>query len=366
MSSEEIEIEIKDFVVRKGGKDILVIDFFSLKKGEILVLLGPNGAGKTTLINSLALLEKPVKGKYFFRGNAVDYKRDLTYLRRKMGVVMQEAVFLDGTVYGNVEEGLKYRGIERRKRKKIVEDSLEFFGISHLASRPAGSLSGGESAKVNLAMIFALSPEILFFDEPFSSLDPSVREEIISDIEKLIKKSGKTVVFSTHDISEAIRLSTRVIFFEWGRIVQEGTIEELASFPSNQSIANFFGSQVILNCTVTEKKGETFIAQKGNVKIEAVGDVETGQRVALCFRPDDVTIGIFQIDPIKTSARNIFAGTIKKITPFSGYLKVDIDCGFLVSSFVTKNSVENLGLCEGKEVTVTFKATAVKVLQKIR
>ena len=162
-------IEASKIKLQKSKKEILDVEHFQLAQGEVRAVIGPNGAGKSTLLQVLALLQRPSSGQLFFRGEIVNSKNILS-IRRRMAVVFQEALLLDTTVYKNVASGLQIRGHRKKEIDGLVWEWLERLGIRSLAHRPARFLSGGESQRVSLARAFALEPEVLFLDEPFSPL----------------------------------------------------------------------------------------------------------------------------------------------------------------------------------------------------
>jgi tungstate transport system ATP-binding protein len=242
-------------------------------------------------------------------------------------------------------------------------EQLERFGIGHLKGRSARTLSGGEAQRTSLARAFALRPEILLLDEPFSSLDPPTRDSLIEDLEHILQQTQTTAIFATHDRLEALRLSDRIAVMNEGKILQIGSPEEVANHPINELVASFMGVETILTGKVIKKDGGTFSASIEVQEIEAIGDVHLGESVVLCIRPENVTLSI---RPSKegTSARNVFPGKIVKIISLGLYQKVQLDCGFPLVAYVTNHSLEELSLIEGKEVRASFKATAVTVIRK--
>jgi molybdopterin-binding protein len=359
-----IDLEVRDLRVEKGGRRILEVPSLKVARGEILALLGPNGAGKSTFIHVLALLEKPSAGLVRFKGEDVPRRGDLTTLRRRMAVVLQSPHLFDSTVFANVASGLQFRHAARGDIARRVMESLRFFGIEELEARSARKLSGGEASRVSLARAFVLEPEVLLLDEPFSALDPPTRESLISDLEKMLRKTGITTVFSTHDASEAVRLAGRIAILRGGALQQAGPTDEVINFPADAFIANFVGVETVLPARVVKLGEGTFSADVAGKVIEAVGAAEPGEQVLLCIRPENVTLTSTSPDPKETSARNLFRGQVKKVTPMGYYYKIRLDCGFPLTSCVTRQSVENLSLDEGRQVTASFKAVAVHVIRK--
>ncbi len=356
-------IEIKNLEVRRGGITLLNIFSFIVQEGEVLSLIGPNGAGKTTFLQTLSCLLKPFQGEIFFRGKKVERNHFVLEYRRRLAMVFQEPLLFDTTVFNNVASGLKIRGMGRGEIYNRVMEQLERFGIRQLHDRSAKTLSGGEAQRTSLARAFALQPEILLLDEPFSSLDPPTRDALIEDLEPIIRRTRTTAIFATHDRLEALRLSNRIAVMNEGRILQAGSPEEVMNHPVDEFVASFVGVETILSGKVVKRNGGSFVASVEGKEIEAVGDARLGETVVLCIRPENVTLSTLPSQE-KTSARNVFPGRVSKITPLGFYQKVHLNCGFPLVAYVTNHSLEELSLVEGKEVSASFKATAVTVMRK--
>ncbi len=356
-------LEVKNLEVVRGGKIILRVPSFQIKEREIISLIGPNGAGKTTLLQTLSYLLKPFKGEIFFRGKKVESNHSILEYRRRLAMVFQEPLLFDTTVFNNVASGLRIRAMEKRKICDRVMQELDRFGISHLKDRSARTLSGGEAQRTSLARAFAIEPEILLLDEPFASLDPLTRDSLLEDLEHIFQQIRTTAIFATHDRMEAIRLSDRIGVMSEGRILQIGSPGEVMNQPVDEFVASFVGIETILKGEVIKKNEGTFIASVGGYEIEAIGEVESGETVNLCIRPENVTISKDLIRG-KTSARNIFHGKIEKIAPLGLYQRVHINCGFPLIAFITNQSLKNLDLKEDDDVVAFFKATAIHVIRR--
>jgi tungstate transport system ATP-binding protein len=355
-------LEGRGLRVARSGSSILDVDTILIAEGEVLSLVGPNGAGKTTLLVALCLLTKSLQGSIFFKGKKVGEGISIDAYRRKIAMVFQEALLFNTTVFENVASGLNFRRVSKTQIRNLVDENLQRFGIAHLKDRSARTLSGGEAQRVSLARAFAIGPDILFLDEPFSALDPPTRESLISDFEAALGTSRTTTIFATHDRMEALRLSDRIAVMHNGSILQAGEPEEVMNHPANEFIASFVGVETILKGRVlTSKEGEIVISVGGH-QIEAVGNVPPGEHVILCIRPENVTLSGSPSDT-QTSARNIFPGVIEKITQLGLYYRVDMDCGFPLVAYVTKHSLEQMSLAAGKGIGASFKATAVHVLK---
>ncbi len=219
-------LRAEDLKWHQSGRDILSIGEISLEAGEVLALVGPNGAGKSSLLLTLALLQSPTEGSIWVNGEQAHNANRLA-LRRRMATVFQEPHLLDFSVWHNVDWPLRMRGIGRAEATARTEHWLERFGISHLAGRPARRLSGGEAQRTSLARAFALQPDILFLDEPFSALDYPTRNKLLEDLGSFLKETLTTTFFVTHDFSEIPHLADRVLVLNEGRIVRGGTVREV-------------------------------------------------------------------------------------------------------------------------------------------
>ncbi len=356
-------LEAHNIKVERGGQTVLDTLSFTVEDGEVVSLIGPNGAGKTTLLQTLCLLIRGFEGEILFRGRKVRHDLSLFEYRRKLAMVFQEPLLFDTTVFNNVASGLKFRGIRRSESKDIVVENLRRFGIEHLADRSARTLSGGEAQRTSLARAFATRPEILLLDEPFSALDPPTRESLVEDLEDVLDKSKTTAIFATHDRAEALRLSHRIAVMAGGRIIQFDAPSEIMNHPADEFVASFVGVETTLDGTVSAEREGVLAVNVSGRDIEALGKVHAGEKVILCIRPENIVISHNSVRG-STSLRNIFSGTVIKIIPLGPYQKVHLDCGFPLVAYITNNSSRNLALEEGKEVTASFKATAVHVIKK--
>jgi tungstate transport system ATP-binding protein len=182
-------------------------------------------------------------------------------------------------------------------------------------------------------------------------------------LERILKKTQTTTIFATHDRLEALRLSDRMAVMNQGKIVQIGSPEEVMNHPIDEFVASFVGVETILPGRVIKRNGGTFVTSVSGQEIEAVGEAQVGEEVILCIRPENVTLSVHSSNEA-TSARNVFHGKIMKIFSLGLYQKVLLDCGFPLVAYITNRSLEELSLKEGKEVKVSFKATAIHVVRK--
>ena len=233
-------LTLRGLTVRRGAKIALTVESLSIARGEILAVVGPNGAGKSTLLLTLARLLKPERGEISFNGKPAAAESALQY-RRRIGLVMQEPLLFDTSVYENVASGLHFRGVSKSEIKPRVEVWLEKLGISHLSKRRANELSGGEGQRVSLARALVLEPELLLLDEPFSALDSPTRTRLLDDLGKILPESGTTTIFITHDLNEARKLGNRLAILLDGKLMQAGPTDEILAQPNDPAISAFLG-----------------------------------------------------------------------------------------------------------------------------
>jgi tungstate transport system ATP-binding protein len=353
-------LSARDLVVRHRDRVTLDIPQLDIAPGEVLAVIGPNGAGKTTLLLHLALLARPKTGAVLFDGEPTR-GRELA-LRRRMAMVFQEALLLDRTVLSNVETGLRLRGVPANERRARAAAWLRRFGIESLALRSPRSLSGGEAQRVSLARAFALQPQVMLLDEPFSALDQPTREAIINDLAVALTETGVTAVIVTHDRDEAAQLGDRVAVLIDGRVRQAGTPSEVFGEPADEEIAAFVGIETIVRASVVARADGLVTLAAGRHQIEAVSTARFDDAL-VCLRPEDVSIGPPGEDG-GGSARNHLPGTVIRVVPSGADCRIEVDCGFRVIARVTRRSSEEMRLAPGMPVVASFKATAVHVIPK--
>jgi len=362
----EALLQARHLQVHRRGAQVLDVPSLDLRAGEVLALMGPNGAGKSTLMLALAGLLPPSTGEIRFRGQELQSRADREAFRRRMTMVFQDPLLFDATVAQNIATGLKLRGRTAAERAPLVEDWARRLGLSALLNRPARQLSGGEAQRTALARAFVLAPEILFLDEPFSALDARTREGLLEDLGHILAETGTTTLISTHDQGEAARLAHRLAVMNEGRILQTGGLREVVNHPADPFVAAFVGMETLLKGRVVAcQEGLLTLALRkdaGDHEVLALGEAEPGQTVLLGVRPEHVSLSLHTDNA--TSARNAFPGTVTKVIARGPYFKIELDCGFFLSAFVTAQSLSELALQPGCPVVATFKATSVHLLRR--
>ena len=243
-------------------------------------------------------------------------------LRRRMAVVFQESLLLDTSVRGNVGSGMRIRGVGGQEARERADYWMKRFGIDDLADRPARRLSGGEAQRVSLARAFALQPELLLLDEPFSALDAPTRASIFEDFERVLRESPVTTVFVTHDRSEAMQLGDRVAVMIDGSLAQVGEPGDVFSSPVDEKVAAFVGVENLIPGRVVEQREGLATVELRHAIAEVVSDAPVGQRVLACLRPEDVVVAPLPSDTQATSARNKLRGRIERIAPAGSQVRL--------------------------------------------
>ncbi|MFD4988174.1 glycine betaine/L-proline ABC transporter ATP-binding protein [Streptomyces sp. NPDC058372] len=216
---------------------------FDVRQGEVFVVMGLSGSGKSTLVRCLTRLIEPTAGKLTMDGEdvrAMDKNRLRELRRRRAAMVFQHFGLLPHrTVLDNVAYGLEIQGVPRAERRAKAAETAALVGLEGLEGRRPGQLSGGQQQRVGLARALAVDPEVLLFDEPFSALDPLIRRDMQEEVKRLHREEGRTMVFITHDLSEALRLGDRIALMRDGRVVQLGTPEEIVGSPADDYVRDF-------------------------------------------------------------------------------------------------------------------------------
>ncbi|MGB3876602.1 MAG: ABC transporter ATP-binding protein [Shinella zoogloeoides] len=229
------------------GRTLVVEDLnLAVRRGEFLTMLGPSGSGKTTTLMMLGGFEQPTSGRILLEGQAVER---LPPERRDIGFVFQNyALFPHMTVAENVGFPLRYRGIRGAEAKRRVEEALSMVKLTGLGERRPVQLSGGQQQRVALARAMVFKPKLILMDEPLGALDKQLREHMQVEIRRIQQQLGITMVYVTHDQSEALTMSDRIAVFHEGRIQQLSDPMTLYDRPENRFVAGFIGDNNTLAC----------------------------------------------------------------------------------------------------------------------
>ncbi len=234
----------KDEIRKKTGNILALRDInLSIKKGEFFIIMGLSGSGKSTLIRNLIRLMNPTKGSITVKGKNLTRMSEseiLQFRKSTFGMVFQHYGLLPHlTVLDNAAYGLKVRGLPKEEQKAKALEALETVGLKGWEEYYPSNLSGGMQQRVGLARALANEPDILLMDEPFSGLDPLIRRQMQDEFVELQGKMQKTIVFVTHDLSEALKLGDRIAILHGGEVAQVGTPEEIVTSPADEYVAEF-------------------------------------------------------------------------------------------------------------------------------
>jgi glycine betaine/proline transport system ATP-binding protein len=272
----------------------------AVERGEISVLMGLSGSGKSTLLRAVNRLNRVTRGSVLVEhdGVAVDAARcdeaTLRDLRRRtVSTVFQQFALLPWrTVRENVGLGLELRGTASSERTRVVDEKLAMVGLTQWADKYAHQLSGGMQQRVGLARAFATDADILLMDEPFSALDPLIRDKLQDELLDLQKSLKKTIIFVSHDLDEALKIGNRITILEGGRVSQSGAGEDILLNPADAYVAEFvkhMNPLKVLSCGAVMRSAPDLVRQEGGVLLDRAGLI----RVDLDSddRPVSVTVG---------------------------------------------------------------------------
>ncbi len=318
--------------LRDQGQTAAVIDAsFEVQPGEIFVVMGLSGSGKSTLIRVVNGLLTPTAGSMVVDGDDIGAlsRRDLRRVRRdKVSMVFQHFALLPHRTVGeNAAYGLKAKGVNRSDREKAANEALAMVGLEGWGGYRPDELSGGMRQRVGLARALAAGTDVMLMDEAFSALDPLIRREMQDQLIDLQHQLGKTILFITHDLNEAMRLGDRIAMMRDGRIVQVGTAEQILNDPANDYVAQFVQdvdrTRVLTAAAVMEKPTAVLGASQGprsahklmrEHQVDALLVVSRDQRLQGMVRESDVAEavrrGVDTLDGILQPATVVHPDTV--------------------------------------------------------
>lgn len=295
---ESVERVFDDF----AAVDRVTLD---IREGEFFTIVGPSGSGKTTMVRMLVGMDKPTAGEILLRGERVN---DVPANRRPTCMVFQSlALFPHRTVGQNIEFALKIRGVgaaERRARALELMAQLRLPDTHYRKS--VLQCSGGERQRVALARALAFDPEILFFDEPLSALDYKLRKLLEKELKDIHRTSGKTFVYITHSLEEAMIMSDRIGVMDRGRFVQVGTPEEIYESPASRFVSEFMGEVNVLD--VSSGDGGTLLDSETGAAYTPPPSLDGGRSGSLVIRPENIRF----VDPRAAPPDNRLDGVVQE------------------------------------------------------
>ncbi len=319
----------------------------SIGKGEFVSMLGPSGSGKTTLLMMLAGFENPTSGAISVGGRRVD---DLPPHKRNMGVVFQNyALFPHMSVADNVAFPLRMRGLSKSEIVERVTKALDMVQLRAFDERRPIQLSGGQQQRVALARALVFEPEVVLMDEPLGALDKKLREQMQMDIRDIHHRLGLTIVFVTHDQTEALTMSDRIAIFNHGKIEQIGEPAEIYDRPKTQFVAEFIGETNLLSGEVVSSSNgilDVTLDDGQAIKVASATDLGPRRQVLVSVRPERIELGQ------TGSAQNQLEVRVIDIVYHGDHLQVQVDAGN--RSFVVKATRSVITPRIGQEFVASF------------
>ena len=330
-----------DHVVKKFGENVIIPDLTAnIKNGELFTLLGPSGCGKTTLLRMIAGFNSIEGGTIAFGDQVIN---DLPAYKRNIGMVFQSyAIFPHLTVRKNVEYGLRLRNIPKDEMKKRTDEMLALVHIDEYQDRLPERLSGGQQQRVALARALVAEPALLLLDEPLSNLDAKLRESMRFEIKEIQRESGITVLYVTHDQTEAMAMSDRIVVINRGIIQQIGAPRDIYTHPANPFVADFVGKIEFLD---GEVKADCIELDGCGQRLPYEGDKKG--RVIVGVRPEHVKYA--------PAGQGTLSGTVKSHFYLGDVNDCRVDLGGGKELRVIADPYDSMDVETGQQVSLTVR-----------
>ena len=358
-----VDNQSKGFVVfekidKSYDGEVLVVKNLNLNitKGEFVTMLGPSGSGKTTTLMMLAGFETPTNGEIFLDNKPIS---KIPPYEREIGMVFQNyALFPHMTVQENLSFPLEVRKNSKSETQEKVKKALDMVELGEFGTRFPAQLSGGQQQRVALARALVFEPRLVLMDEPLGALDKNLREQMQYEIKHIHERIGITVVYVTHDQSEALTMSNRIAVFNDGVVQQLSTPDILYEKPENSFVAEFIGENNTMVGTLKKDEGEyceVDIDGGGSVKAKKINVGNIGEKTKLSVRPERVVIN-------SSSDVNKFNGEVKELIYLGDHIRARLSvCGN--EDFIVKIPNEgNLNLNEGSNISVSWSQEDIRAL----
>ena len=338
----------------KTGKEFYAVQDTTLdiEPGSFVTLLGPSGCGKTTTLRMIAGFESPDEGEIYLGGEPINA---LTPNKRDTAMVFQSYALLPHyNVFDNVAYGLKIRKVPKAQIKEKVTNILKLVELEGMEARMTNQLSGGQQQRVALARALVVEPGVLLFDEPLSNLDAKLRVTMRTEIRKIQQKVGITAIYVTHDQSEAMSLSDKIIIMSKGKVEQIGTPQEVYYTPKSRFVADFIGEANFLPAKVkAEENGKAEI--EVNSETMSVGNYigrKAGEEATLVLRPEAVRL----------SESGQLSCTVTLSTFMGAYQYYQADVGGMTVQVTDYNPVGKKIYAVGEKASLEFDGNGVYIL----
>jgi putative spermidine/putrescine transport system ATP-binding protein len=361
MSNDDHLVRFVDIQKSYDGETLVVKNLnLDVSRGEFLTMLGPSGSGKTTCLMMLAGFEPATHGEIYLKENPINR---VPPHKRGIGMVFQNyALFPHMTVAENLAFPLEVRHIDKGEREDRVKKALDMVQLGNFGDRRPAQLSGGQQQRVAVARSLVFDPDLVLMDEPLGALDKNLREQMQYEIKHIHENLGLTVVYVTHDQSEALTMSNRIAVFDDGVIQQCDAPDEIYERPINAFVADFIGENNRLVGEVVEDLDDTVKVKidndEGTVTAKKVNVEGVGVRSTLSLRPERVTV-----NPETGSLPNVFSGVAEELIYLGDHIRTRFTvCGH--DDFIVKipNSAKHAHLKEGDTVNIGWNAEDCRAL----
>ena len=349
-----------DKIDKSYDGEVLVVKNLNLDiaKGEFVTMLGPSGSGKTTTLMMLAGFETPTNGEIFLEGKAIS---KIPPYEREIGMVFQNyALFPHMSVQENLSFPLEVRKFSKSIITEKVNKILDLVELTEFATRFPAQLSGGQQQRVALARALVFEPRLVLMDEPLGALDKNLREQMQYEIKHIHERIGITVVYVTHDQSEALTMSNRIAVFNDGKVQQLSSPDALYEKPMNSFVAQFIGENNRMTGTVKsieDKYCNVDLDGGGSVKALKVNINDVGDKTQLSVRPERVSVNYSE-----NSNENIFTGEVKELIYLGDHIRARLEvCGN--DEFIVKIPNEgSIKIKENESIKLTWNADDIRAL----
>jgi iron(III) transport system ATP-binding protein len=339
----------KRFASRDGSGDVVAVDNVSLavERGEFVTLLGPSGCGKTTTLRMIAGFEQPSDGRLILDGEVIN---DQPPNRREMAMVFQSyALFPHLSVFENVAYGPRLRQLPAAEVRERVAAVLGLAGLKGMEQRAPNQLSGGQQQRVALARALVMEPKVLLMDEPLSNLDAKLRDQMRAEIRRIQQTLGITTVYVTHDQSEAMTLSDRIVVMNRGQIEQAAPPRDVYQRPTTAFVADFIGRSNFLRGTVVGQEDGALLVDVLDRRLRVptsatAAPLAVGDTAQLLIRPEAVRVG----------RDGMFSGTVQRASYMGPVIEYDIALGDVLINAVDSNPLREAAFEPPERVGIDF------------
>ncbi len=352
-------VDLKDIKKSYGAIQAVKQADVTFEEGSFTTLLGPSGCGKTTLLRMISGLETPTSGDILIGGKRVN---DVPIHKRNLGLGFKNyELFPHRTIGENIAFGLKYRGVSKSDAMTKVTEALDIVRLPGVEDRYPTQLSGGQQQRIALARAIVIEPDVLLLDEPLSALDANLREDMRVELKAIQHRIGVTSIFVTHDQSEALAMSDKIIVMSAGRVEQVGTPEDVYNNPASEFVANFLGASNILEAKVIGKDANNIVLDAPHfgkislplVQAQRLGDASSSK---LVIRAEKLLLA-----DKSGGAGTVSANGVVEAVDYQGQIaRYFVRVGD--TQLQVLNMIENRPFAIGAEVSVVLKAADCALL----